>query len=320
MYSVNVKRRDLTDFLHVELSLKIHAIDEQMGKKNMVKGGKGYQISDKVDTLKTVAQETNTSHDTVSKVKKILSQGTSQQQDALRENKEGYSINRVYREIKKDEHIRKVKEELGKVQVKLPGTVQLYNEDFRKLKIKDGSVSLIFTDPPYTNEYLPIYEDLSKQAFRVLKQGGSLVCYFAQHHMRKVIEMVEKSGLVFHWPIAVLHSGPTNTLNAYKVFPKYKPMLWFTKGKYEGQFVNDVIKSEFQGKELHEWAQSTVESDYFIKYMTYENEIVYDAFMGQGTFGISAVNQNRQFIGAELDPEKFEIAKKMISKNTGGIK
>ncbi len=91
------------------------------------------------------------------------------------------------------------------------------------------------------------------------------------------------------------------------------PMLWCVKGKYEGDMVRDVVQSEFQGKEIHEWAKSTVESDYFIKHMTIENEIVYDPFLGQGTFGVSAVKQNRQFIGCEINPEHFENAKRIIS-------
>jgi len=93
----------------------------------------------------------------------------------------------------------------------------------------------------------------------------------------------------------------------------YKPLLWFVKGKYEGEFVSDVKRSEFQGKELHDWAQSTVESDYYIKYMTLENDIVYDPFMGQGTFGISAVKLKRQFIGVENDKGHFENARRLLS-------
>ena len=90
-------------------------------------------------------------------------------------------------------------------------------------------------------------------------------------------------------------------------------MLWFTKGKYDGEFVKDCIRSEFQGKELHEWAQSTVESDYYIKYLTIKNDIVYDPFLGQGTFGISAIKLNRQFIGSELDPDHFKTAQKLLT-------
>jgi adenine specific DNA methylase Mod len=79
--------------------------------------------------------------------------------------------------------------------------------------------------------------------------------------------------------------------------------------------VRDTIKSEFQGKELHEWAQSTVESDYYIKHLTVENGVVYDPFMGSGTFGISAVKLGRSFIGCEIDDEHFETARLQLGKS-----
>ncbi len=140
-----------------------------------------------------------------------------------------------------------------------------------------------------------------------------MICYVGHYAIGKIINMMEAQGLNFHWPIAVIHSGPSASVFGRKILVGYKPMLWFTKGKYEGEFVKDCIKSEFQGKELHEWAQSTVESDYYIKYLTLENEIVYDPFLGQGTFGISAVKLNRQFIGCEVDKGHFENARRLIS-------
>jgi DNA modification methylase len=53
--------------------------------------------------------------------------------------------------------------------------------------------------------------------------------------------------------------------------------------------------------------------------MTIENEIVYDPFLGQGTFGISAVKLNRQFIGCEIDPGHFENAQRLISEANAEI-
>jgi len=179
--------------------------------------------------------------------------------------------------------------------------------------VEGNSVSLIFTDPPYHEKYLHLYESLAVHASRVLREGGSLICYAGHYAIGKIINMMEAQGLNFHWPIAVIHSGPSASVFGRKILVGYKPMLWFTKGKYEGEFVKDCIKSEFQGKEIHEWAQSTVESDYYIKYLTLENEIVYDPFLGQGTFGISAVKLNRQFIGCEVDKEHFENARRLIS-------
>jgi predicted methyltransferase len=42
-------------------------------------------------------------------------------------------------------------------------------------EIPDNSIDLILTDPPYDEDSLPLYKDLSILAARVLKPGGSLV-------------------------------------------------------------------------------------------------------------------------------------------------
>jgi len=200
-----------------------------------------------------------------------------------------------------------------KKQVKLPKTISLHNKPFQKLKIKPGSVSLIITDPPYHEKYLYLFKDLAKQAMEVLKDGGVLLTYVGNFNMGKIINTMEEAGLKYHWTMAVIHSGPSASVFGRKILVGYKPMVMFVKGKYQGEFVRDVIKSEFEGKELHEWAQSTKESDYYIKYMTIPNEIVYDPFLGSGTFGISAKRLKRQFIGCEISKEHYETARRLIS-------
>jgi DNA modification methylase len=40
---------------------------------------------------------------------------------------------------------------------------------------------------------------------------------------------------------------------------------------------------------------------------------VLDPFMGSGTTGVACVQTGRNFIGIEIDPAYFEIAKKRIS-------
>jgi DNA modification methylase len=52
--------------------------------------------------------------------------------------------------------------------------------------------------------------------------------------------------------------------------------------------------------------------EYLIKTYTNKGETVLDFAMGSGTTGIACKNTNRNFIGIEISPEYFEIAKKRI--------
>jgi DNA modification methylase len=45
---------------------------------------------------------------------------------------------------------------------------------------------------------------------------------------------------------------------------------------------------------------------------TNEGNTIFDPFMGSGTTGVACVQTGRNFIGCEIDPGYFEIAKKRI--------
>ena len=60
--------------------------------------------------------------------------------------------------------------------------------DFRQLSktIPNESIELIFTDPPYAAEFVPLYEDLAVIAHNVLEEEGSLVTYVGHYAIPKV--------------------------------------------------------------------------------------------------------------------------------------
>ena len=302
----NLKRRQLNDFQKIELGIPLIAIEAELAKRRM-----GTPEETNTRARDVVAKQIGVSGTTFERSKKIIENAPEQVKQVLRDGKS--SISKEYQKLRKDEKKTIRQEEISKHQVILPENVTLHNKLFQNIFIDGNSVSLIITDPPYHEKDLLLYNDLAVHASRVLRDGGSLLCYVGHYAIGRVITMMEKAGLKFQWPMAIIHGGPTAAMFGRKVLVGYMPMLWFVKGKYEGEFVRDVIQSEFQGKELHEWAKSTVESDYFIKYMTIPNEIVYDPFMGQGTFGVSAIKQGRQFIGCEINSEHFENAKRLIS-------
>ncbi len=77
----------------------------------------------------------------------------------------------------------------------LQNGITLLHGDFREhiLGIPDSSVDLIFTDPPYSKDCLPIYHDLAVASSKVLKNGGSLVTYANHCLVPEITKITEAS-------------------------------------------------------------------------------------------------------------------------------
>ena len=54
--------------------------------------------------------------------------------------------------------------------------------------------------------------------------------------------------------------------------------------------------------------------EWIISEATKPGETVADLFMGSGTTGVACINTCRKFIGMELDPGYFEMAKQRIEE------
>lgn len=67
-----------------------------------------------------------------------------------------------------------------------------------------------------------------------------------------------------------------------------------------------------QRNKVHPTQKPVALMEYLIKTYTNENDTVLDTCMGSGTTGVACKHLNRNFIGIELDPNYFEIAKNRI--------
>jgi len=54
---------------------------------------------------------------------------------------------------------------------------------------------------------------------------------------------------------------------------------------------------------------------YLITMGSREGDMVLDPFMGSGTTGVAAKQLGRKFVGAEINPEYFEIAENRINND-----
>lgn len=77
-------------------------------------------------------------------------------------------------------------------------------------------------------------------------------------------------------------------------------------------FPNTMLKFSKEESHLHPTQKPVALMEYLIKTYTTEKETVLDFTMGSGTTGVACKNLNRNFIGIELDPEYFRIAKERI--------
>jgi site-specific DNA-methyltransferase (adenine-specific) len=119
----------------------------------------------------------------------------------------------------------------------------------------------------------------------------------------------------YHWTLAYLTPGgqsPSLVQKSANTF--WKPVLWFVKGKYEGDYIGDVIKSPVNDndKRFHEWGQSLGGFREIIEKFTYPGQLILDPFLGGGTTGVCAVTMGRSFIGTDVERNNIEITRSRI--------
>ena len=222
-------------------------------------------------------------------------------------------IKEIQKEIKQGEILKQVDDYKNSQQE----GIQLYHGDFREVgqQIPDQSIDLIFTDPPYIDEdSLDLYQGLSELGDRVIKDGGSCLCYVTQTMLHQVLNVMSEN-LDYYWIISIKHGG-NNGRHGRGIFVEWIPILWFVKGKKKklSDFVADFVYSTPPEKILHRWEQSTKEAEYYISHLSSVGEVVLDPMMGTGTTGVASLSCSRNFVGCEKEKSTFNIARGRISK------
>ena len=289
-----------------------------------------------------IAKRVGISRSSYERSKKIILKGSEQQKIQLRKGDVG--IRKVYSQIRRDEKRFQLMQQIGasssqsqsqpqegkttanKSQQQQQTQVQLHNVDFRKLapeQLPSESVDLIFTDPPYSQDTLLLYQDLAKFGSNWLKEGGCLVTTAAHYALPQILDYMTIYNLHYWWIVCVKHSGGKSRMHNQRLLVGWKPLLWFVKGpkgtrpaNQVGDMEDYILSKPPEGRKIvHEWEQSTVEAQYMIENLTVEGQTVMDPFLGSGTVGIAATRLKRKFIGCEVDRTFFNTAEYRIGQN-----
>ena len=260
-----------------------------------------------------VAKKAELSDRTLEKAKDILEKGSEDLKEKVESGK--MSISYAHRIIKRNER----KAEMGAKFEHQNGLqeVQIFNGDFEEISktLQEGSIDCIITDPPYGEQFLSLYGKLGQVANRLLKPNGSLIVMTGQSHLPDVFDLL-RPHLTYNWTVAYLTPGGQSAqLWERKVNTFWKPVLWFVKGKYEGNWVGDVAKSapNDNEKQLMEWQQSESGITDLVERFTKPNDLILDPFLGSGTTGVIALRLGRRFIGIDIDPKMVETAKQRMA-------
>jgi ParB-like chromosome segregation protein Spo0J len=350
VYEINRVRRQLTEFQKVELVLREKPLIAELAKRNMKAGVTLSRNQERVHTDKEVAKKAGHSKDFCYKVEQVIKAAEEAPDTRLGVDYDGryrgksgptyaellkdaragtVKPEKAYNIIKHERNIIKKREEAEKAakELGLPDKVILLNADSMNNEaipeIKDNSVDLIVTDPPYLKDHaLELYDGLARFAAKKLKEGGSLVFFYGKYQEPEIHQIFAKykDQLSWWWSFCVNHEvANTTRMHAKGVRVSWKPMLWYVKGtkRLTSNDVFDFIQSKKPDKTNHPWAQSHIEAEYLIKNLTVsEDSLVVDPFLGSGAFAIPAIKLGRYLIGVEKDKEIFENARNYLIKET----
>lgn len=209
--------------------------------------------------------------------------------------------------------------------------------------IKDESVDLLVTDPPYKttvrgnsgnsggmlqkeiNRKGQVFKhnnidcsDYAPEFYRILKDGSH--CYVMTNHINLIHMLNTFIECGFHFIKCLIWNKGNKIMGQYYM-SQFEYILFFRKGK--GVRINNCGTSDIlsvpnvktkdnDGKNLHDTEKPIDLMKILIANSSKENDLVIDPFMGIGSTGVACKELNRNFIGIEIDEQYFDVAVKRI--------
>lgn len=195
-------------------------------------------------------------------------------------------------------------------------------------QIKDGSVDVVFVDPPYGREAVEeLYRYIASVAGRILREGGSLAVMCGGAYLDKAMrELATDKSLRYNWTIAYLcKSNGSPLIHSRKVATAVKYVVWLTKGAYEGGIVYDYVEAppdpDGTDKEYHVWGQSVEGVKEILRRLSKEGDVVCDFMCGGGSTVVAAlVLGGRKVIACDVDEEAVRTTQSRVRRLFGHIR
>ncbi len=180
--------------------------------------------------------------------------------------------------------------------------------------IPNESVDLIFTDPPYVKESIPLYDWLAETAARILKPNGFLFAYAGVYWKWEVMRLMA-SHMDYWFDMVLFNSGNSPVMWSKNVVSRYKSILVYSR-KGEKPKPRVMALSFFEGsgedKRYHTWGQDESSARYYVDCFSHPGDIVFDPFAGGGTTAYVCRVLGRPCLAFELDSSAADIARARV--------
>ncbi len=187
--------------------------------------------------------------------------------------------------------------------------------------LKDKSVDLILTDPPYginkegilNDSSLDMYYRILPDCYRVLKDNTFFVTFAS---IGRLPDFFKNNPFTYRWQYLIYIN---NGMGRGGIgFNRYISTLIFQKGNAEVKRpLLDIFECSTSSKQkeysLHPTEKRLDAVLKLVNSLSNVSDTVLDPFMGSGTIGEASIKLRRNFIGYELDDTYFKRARKRMS-------
>lgn len=226
-------------------------------------------------------------------------------------------------------------------------TTTLYQGDCLEVMrgLPDASIDAVITDPPYcsgartnagvtnrggmqrgarwnakpldsdqmtTTGFTWLMREIGRESLRVLKDGGWFISFIDWRQYPTLYGAIETTNLRVNNMIVwdkrsfALGNGFRNQHELALVASKGIPVV------YDRSTGNVLSVKRLGRSEIHPTEKPVDLIVPILKVSTPIGGIVLDPFMGSGTTGVACVQEGRNFIGIEREPEYFKVAQRRI--------
>ena len=228
--------------------------------------------------------------------------------------------------------------------------IQLLNKDCIQgmRELANNSIDCVIADPPYNVSRETNFKTLGDRSMdfgewdkdfelykfiqelpRVLKENSNVVIFNSWENLESLANLMRANNIVVKRCLVLNKSNPA-PFNRDRLFvndvefalwgvynSKNKPTKWIfnRQEKYEKCVINTTVQS----RKYHPTMKDINVIEKLLMILSNKGDTILDPFSGSGTTAIACINNNRNFIGFELDKDYYDISLDRIEKETGVV-